>query len=309
MKKTLLFPLLIASSMFFGQQLISFESSEGFNLGAVNTQQSWQSNSQNQVISNEVAVDGTNSLKITKDPALPVSTQQQQVLLGGFYALNDSPSATDFTISFDVRATEQSQTSSEFVFATQSNPVVPGGQTALVYYISMSFNGSFRVADFNTQGQLALVSTDITWTPNTWYRIKVIGDANGISYYVNDTLAYTTPHLSNLPTQVNTVVFVHDNYSGSAYIDRLAINNEAALGTEEVVVNNTEVLVYPNPTSDFLHIKSNDKVNAVKVYDMTGKLLLTDSKDVVSVSQLQAGNYIVTVETVKGTHTEKFIKK
>lgn len=81
--------------------------------------------------------------------------------------------------------------------------------------------------------------------------------------------------------------------------DSFEIQNISSAIIEEV----TEVLtVYPNPTHDFLHIKSNMKVtenasNPVKITDLTGRILITSNSDNgIDVRSLQNGIYIVQIE-------------
>lgn len=69
--------------------------------------------------------------------------------------------------------------------------------------------------------------------------------------------------------------------------------------------------MYPNPTSDYLNIKSVKGITLISVYDMSGRLLinskLSDSK--IDVSKLQKGMYIIKLHTENGVVNSKFIKK
>ncbi len=76
-------------------------------------------------------------------------------------------------------------------------------------------------------------------------------------------------------------------------------------------VSKTSVSVYPNPTSDFLNLKSADKVLSTEVYDIVGKkisgLKFVDGQ--LNVQELAKGTYVVKVVSEKGTTSHKFIKK
>jgi hypothetical protein len=68
--------------------------------------------------------------------------------------------------------------------------------------------------------------------------------------------------------------------------------------------------IYPNPTWDYLNVKTQSKIVNLEVYDMTGRKInveLNDNK--IDVRNLQSGNYILKIETKEGIKTEKFIKK
>lgn len=77
-----------------------------------------------------------------------------------------------------------------------------------------------------------------------------------------------------------------------------------------IIEKNDKVALYPNPTSDILNIKTDSKINAVSVVDMTGrKINVKLEGDKVNVSALPVGTYLINVETKDGISTEKFIKK
>ncbi|OCK52459.1 hypothetical protein BA768_11400 [Chryseobacterium sp. CBo1] len=70
------------------------------------------------------------------------------------------------------------------------------------------------------------------------------------------------------------------------------------------------ISIYPNPTTDVLNIKTDSKINAVSVVDLTGrKVNVKLEGDKVDVRGLSAGTYLINVETKDGISTEKFIKK
>ena len=70
------------------------------------------------------------------------------------------------------------------------------------------------------------------------------------------------------------------------------------------------ITMYPNPTSDFLNIKSDQKISKIEIYDMSGKLVQTSkmNNEKVSVSKLPKGNYLIKLQTENGVVNSKFIK-
>ena len=73
---------------------------------------------------------------------------------------------------------------------------------------------------------------------------------------------------------------------------------------------NKDISLHPNPTSDILNIKTDSKINAVSVVDMTGrKVNVKLQGNQVDVRELPVGNYLINIETKDGVSTEKFIKK
>lgn len=87
-------------------------------------------------------------------------------------------------------------------------------------------------------------------------------------------------------------------------------NLTSVLGTNEITHKNIFLSISPNPTSDILNIKTDSKITAVSVVDMTGrKVNVRLEGNQVDVRELPAGNYLINIETKDGLSTEKFIKK
>lgn len=75
---------------------------------------------------------------------------------------------------------------------------------------------------------------------------------------------------------------------------------------------NSEIKIYPNPTSDFVQISSKEKVKSVALYDFSGKLMMTEnnSKDKISLLPYPKGIYLMKIVFENGkTETQKVIKK
>jgi|GEM_PF-2914096 len=70
-----------------------------------------------------------------------------------------------------------------------------------------------------------------------------------------------------------------------------------------------ELIIYPNPTSDYLNFKSDLSINQVAIYNIQGQLILAQSGknqiDKIDVSQLESGTYFLKTNQT----TSKFIKK
>lgn len=78
------------------------------------------------------------------------------------------------------------------------------------------------------------------------------------------------------------------------------------LGTEEVQNN---LFVYPNPTSDFINIKTTKlDIEKVFIFDLSGKLIMTEKSKRIDVSHLPSATYIITIKTSDHLKSFKFIK-
>ena len=115
-------------------------------------------------------------------------------------------------------------------------------------------------------------------------------------------------------------LFADQNTTGATRSSNVIISGENVPSKTIIVTQSTTlgtnnnalsiITLYPNPTSDFLNIKSSQKISKIEIYDMSGKLVrsekLKDEK--VNVQSLLNGNYLLKIQTENGVVTSKFIK-
>lgn len=81
-----------------------------------------------------------------------------------------------------------------------------------------------------------------------------------------------------------------------------------SLATAEV--KRVEFTIYPNPVSDILNIRTQEKILNVSLYDMSGKMVNTQFRDgQINVSSLPKGVYVVIAKTEDAVYQQKLIKK
>ena len=75
-------------------------------------------------------------------------------------------------------------------------------------------------------------------------------------------------------------------------------------------VDETDFHIYPNPTTDVLHIDCNQKPEQITVYDMAGKLLIQETKSAnkLDIGKLTAGIYFVQITIEQKTIIKKIQK-
>jgi len=75
--------------------------------------------------------------------------------------------------------------------------------------------------------------------------------------------------------------------------------------------NESSISIYPNPTSDSFKIISVDVIEEIRIFDMSGKLILllegNNSNIFVNKLDLESGSYVVLVRTNKGIEKEKIV--
>lgn len=153
---------------------------------------------------------------------------------------------------------------------------------------------------------LASIDDGLTWSPiDTW-------NVNNQPSNIGETLTYDISYLAG-----NDVKFAFYASNGNVahlsnfafFLDNFKIENLTGLSVEEETIETLKV--YPNPVDDILFIKSLNNINSVKIFDITGKLILEPKiyKEAINVSSLTANIYFVKIESYGYVTTKKLIKK
>ncbi|SIS67669.1 Por secretion system C-terminal sorting domain-containing protein [Chryseobacterium ureilyticum] len=305
MKKFYTIAFSVLATLFFAQQTASFEDNEGFIEGNIHGQGDWIStptggipeNITNQIICVDHASDGERSLKIVKEPVFGTQTEP---IIGAFYLPPTPIAYNNFSVSFDINMSQLNGS----VFGFQG---VDSIAEQFIVRLDFDKTGAIKILR-SVSGVPQLVSTGGIWLPNTWYKVKLIGTATEIKYYLNDNLIYTSSVVNLL--NMDQLRFVHDNTLGVAYIDNVKINNEIVLSVKDSTVKDDKITLYPNPVEDYLYIKSESRVNNVEIFNLDGQkidVICTDNK--VNVKKLQPNTYFMKAIIDGRINYQKFIKK
>lgn len=96
----------------------------------------------------------------------------------------------------------------------------------------------------------------------------------------------------------NTTYYRLNELSGK-YCTVTDVTSNALAGINDLAIN-SEVTIYPNPTSDMLHVHATDKVKSLSLYSLNGNLVITSHDSVLDVRELAKGFYIYSIELVSG---------
>jgi len=90
---------------------------------------------------------------------------------------------------------------------------------------------------------------------------------------------------------------------------QIAAYNANVVGVEDINPN-ANIFLYPNPASSELHISGLQEVTNVSIFNMLGqKVLSTKTQNMINVSDLSTGMYVVTIENNGVKKTMRFIKE
>lgn len=165
--------------------------------------------------------------------------------------------------------------------------------------LSLQQNGN--ILNFSWAG----ASDDKTPENALQYEIKVgtISGGQDIAKYV-----VTTPFWFLELTEVPENLFWSVKSIDAAKIYSEA-SEEGQLAVFDYVQNETSI--YPNPASDKVYVRANEKVNSVEVYSLDSKKMdvLFDSDNSIDISHLPKGIYIIKIVFEKSSITKRLIVK
>lgn len=335
MKKIYFLSAIALSTTFLSAQLIESDNYDAYTLGDVGTDFAFGAPGQGGMYLNGgtapdyqiVSVDASHgkSLQLTSGATALAASNRQVVKLGYGAAWGARTSGNDILrISFD------------FYTGSATGNVLPGVNVtnATAGIIGLKYNTATKV--FQAMANLTATATGatgfynitgistVTYPANTWVKVSCTYDkVNGVATYtiggVTSTLAVTgytiTKNLDGTQFNVVSQFNTGNTASTTSSIDNYTVDavNAATLGvvTAGQIEKTSDITIYPNPTADYINIKSASRVISLNVVDISGKSVASkkSADNKIDVRNLTKGTYIINVETDNGTQTKKFIKK
>lgn len=100
------------------------------------------------------------------------------------------------------------------------------------------------------------------------------------------------------------------------FLDRLEINVDVWFDKNGVSViddDTDDYAIYPNPASDYIRIKNSENINQISIYnvlgDKVGEYDSATAQDILNISNLTEGNYILKIMKTDNTFTTRSIIK
>lgn len=131
-------------------------------------------------------------------------------------------------------------------------------------------------------------------------------DANNDGYIVFKIKTKSTLVLGNSFSNLANIYF---DYNFPIETNNYTTTIQNSLGTNPFEIDN--LTIFPNPVKDILQFNTIEKVLKIEVYDITGRILSSNSVDEnkVDLSELKTGNYTIKVYTENGITNTKIIKE
>jgi hypothetical protein len=207
-----------------------------------------------------------------------------------------------------------------FTYQWQGENLNESGSSSLeglaggTYTLTIGYNAGCELHvdfDINEPAQLQITPIDVqdqtTAAPNGLISFEITGGVEPYVLFVNDVETTYSGMLSELSAGIYQLKVFDDNLNEVEYT--VEIKNTASLSK-----NNLEIKIYPNPTSNYVHIESPEVLHSVQIMGVNGQLIQSPSVDnqnqiQVDVSSLDAGLYFIAIEFVTGkTSITEFVK-
>ncbi|WP_312303056.1 T9SS type A sorting domain-containing protein [Chryseobacterium sp.] len=172
----------------------------------------------------------------------------------------------------------------------------------------------------------AALSNPVILSANTTYWVVFAAKLNQTSYTTNNNANRFNWFTGQIVGNAAKLIDPADAFGAGATtwtdiseltqepaFDGLAFSIEgqdATLGTKEIYSNVKKMTISPNPTTEYLNVATDLKINKAEIFDMSGRKIDANLEgNRINVKNLNAGSYIISIETKDGKTTEKFIKK
>jgi glycosidase len=147
-----------------------------------------------------------------------------------------------------------------------------------------------------------------------WYRSDAVSGTNETAILGANSLEYTISRDDvgrYIRFSVTPVATSGELLTGNKVYSSYSQAIDYSTGIEDVV--DEELIVYPNPVIDLLHLDNLKQVKRINLYSLTGKIILyknnPDSNEIINLSHLSQGIYLIVFHLEDGSKLTKKVVK
>lgn len=197
---------------------------------------------------------------------------------------------------------------STVITATRPNDLYLMGNTMYVAEGDNASVSTFSINDSNPS--LTTVISNIGSAPQA-----ITIASNHLYIAVNNPNKIYRISLSDSNPTLQEIVTLDHNIAALAFrgndlyiaqVNKVSKFNLNTLSSNTYTMEANPVSLYPNPANTIVTIKGIDTINNIKVYDLSGKWILSQTTNIVDISHLESGMYFV---TINNSITKKLIKE
>jgi len=186
---------------------------------------------------------------------------------------------------------------------TGDTVITISNQDALVTSITVQGQGgvsTITLDDGTLQREATVLPANVTDGTYTWSLANGTGQAT-----IDATGLLTATHNGDV-----IVTATANDASGVTGTVLITITNQTSVGVDEN--GNLSISIFPNPTQHFVNIITAATIKTINVYNIDGKLVLTDNAEnnILNIKDLANGSYLIVINTTDGlNHTSRIVKQ
>lgn len=202
--------------------------------------------------------------------------------------------------------------------AVRITDVYPDGRSMLILdgIQRMRFINGYTVADtsFLDSGVVYPVSIDLPTTAITikaGHKLRVIVTASNYPQYNrnmnNGEEMYPGNNLDSVHNPQFVVNHIHVGGSNASHLVLPVDNTNTSIAEHR---NSFEVIIFPNPSNGIINIESQEELTSVSLFSISGQELInTRNTNIIDVSHLATGVYILRIVSQNGVVEKKIVKE
>ena len=164
---------------------------------------------------------------------------------------------------------------------------------------------SFEVRGYSHPAQISLNGNILTVRFNNIMLPDSTTDYEGSMGYFQ----YRLKPLPNLPngTQIENTAYIYFDYNAPIITNTTQNNFDMTVKTNDVKLEETHFVLYPNPSEGLFMFKDNKNIKTVEVFNMMGELVLSQGNaKVINLQRFSKGIYVA---RVNGTQVCRLVKE
>jgi len=154
-------------------------------------------------------------------------------------------------------------------------------ETAMPIGPSIQYN-----EEYVTLSDLEVTGSNLIWYSDENLTIELPSDTE----LVEGTTYYVTSYANDCESAPLAILF-----------------DEDAASTSDFEFSN--LVIYPNPSSDIIYIGGVEGIDKIVLYDITGKMIFTTQNNTIDISSLSDGLYLIEIFKGNSKKVSKIVKK
>lgn len=182
------------------------------------------------------------------------------------------------------------------------------GEVAPMFVFGSSISPGVSGTNINLNEAVATNNYQVQTVQHDYRRVfsTILQDWFGVNNTTLDLSFYNfTTNSGYANSKITNLIKAQNTISASCYTDKV-------LGTKSFEITN-EVLVYPNPSSEIIVVRSGNNINSITIFSMEGRKIqnyinpLSSNEFTINVQNLVVGFYTLKINTDSGIISKKII--